>query len=176
MNRDGTIDEPLVINEHNMDNHALSGEFSSFQAYSNLRVNVISNSSIANLTYIQPNGTIILEANSSATNQGSGFCRISIPHGLIIGPYNVTIDNTAPSYINDSLYDDGDTRWMYFNYPNSGREVSIQGVDKTIPAVSLFARALVQLAVIVIVVGVVIAVALLVYFRKSRNKTPKAGR
>lgn len=257
LNRDGTIDEPLVIDEHNMDNHALSGEFSSFQAYSNLRVNVISNSSIASLIYIEPNGTIILGANSSATNQGSGFCRISIPHGLITGPYNVTIDNTAPSYVNDSLYDDGYTRWMYFNYPNSVREISIQGVDETVPAVSLLSpenktydtnkiqlifsvdesqslivyslddqpnrtidgnttmggisngthhvivyvkdlagntgssnivyfgvnvagetplSLLFQWPVLVILVGVVVAVGLFVYFRKSRNKTPKAGR
>lgn len=253
LNRDGTIDEPLLINDNNIDNHALSGEFSSFQAYSDLRVNVISNSSIASLTYIEPNGTIILEVNGSATNQGSGFCRVSIPHGLIIGPYNMTIDNTAPSYVNDSLYDDGATRWMYFNYPISGREVSIQGVDKTVPDVSLlspenitydtskvqlvfsvdgsissmayslddqanatidgnttisgisdgthhvvvYVRDLagnigssdriyfgvsvggetpsVQWAVIVIVAGVVVAVALLVYFRKRRNRTPKVG-
>lgn len=254
LNRDGTIDEPLVINEHNIDNHALSGELSSFQAYSNLRVNVISNSSIASLTYIEPNGTIILEANSSAMNQGSGFCRVIIPHGLMTGPYNVTIDNTPPSYINDSLYEDGGTRWMYFNYPNSGREVSIQGVDKTVPTVSLLSpenktydtdkiqlvfsvdespssiayslddqinatidgnttisgisngthyvvvyvrdfagntgssnrvyfgvnvageTPLVQWAVLVILVCVGIAVPLLVYFRKSRKKTRKAGR
>jgi parallel beta-helix repeat protein len=137
LNRDGIIDEPLLINDNNIDNHALSGELSSFQAYSNLRVNVISNSSIASLTYIEPNGTIILGWNGSATNQDSGFCRVSIPHGLVTGPYEVTIDNTAPSYVNDSLHDDGATRWMYFNYPNSGREVSIQGVDKTVPNVSL---------------------------------------
>lgn len=254
VNRDGIIDESLVIDQHNMDNHALSGQFSPFQAYSNLRVNVISNSSIASLTYSEPNGTIILEAANIAANQGSGFSRISIPHGLIAGPYKVTIDETAPSYINDSLYDDGNARWMYFNYPNSGREISIQGVDKTVPAVSLLSpenktydtdkiqlvfsvdespssivyslddqpnatidgnttinrisngthyvvvyvkdfagntgssnrvffgvnvageTPLVQWAVLVILVGGVIAVALLVYFRKSRNKTPKAGR
>jgi len=252
LNRDGLIDEPLVINDHNVDNHALAGEFSSFQAYSNLRVSVISNSSIASLTYIEPNGTIMLELGSS-TNQGSGFCRVSIPHGLITGPYNVTIDNAAPSYVNDSLYDDGASRWVYFNCPSSGREVSIQGVDKTIPNVSLLSpenktydtdkiqlvfsvdgsissmmyslddqtnttidgnttisvangthyvvvyvkdlagnagssnrvyfgvnvvgeSPLVQWAVLVIVVGVVAAVALFVYFRKRRNRTPKAGR
>jgi hypothetical protein len=47
----------------------------------------------------------------------------------------VTIDETNPLYVNYTLYDNGENRWIYFNYQNLGHEISIRGIDRTIPIV-----------------------------------------
>ena len=59
--------------------------------------------------------------------QSFGFCRVSIPKGLISPPYTVVIDDdlTEVFYFNDTLYDNGTHRWIYFAYEHSMREVNI---------------------------------------------------
>ncbi len=58
-------------------------------------------------------------------DQTSGFVRISIPHALMFEPYNVTVDGANPIYWNYSLYDDGESRWIYFSYEHSTVEIVI---------------------------------------------------
>jgi parallel beta-helix repeat protein len=135
--RNGIIDEPLVISDVNIDNHPLAGEFRSFETVYGYRVNVVSNSTVEDFSFFEPNGTIIFTTQERPTSQDYGFFRVSIPHGLMIGPYNVTIDERSPIYANYSLYDDGDSRWIFFNFQNLTRDVSVQGVDRTVPTVSV---------------------------------------
>jgi hypothetical protein len=137
LDKNGIIDEPLVISDVNIDNHPLAGEFQSFETVYGYRVNVVSNSTVEDFSFFEHNGTIRFMAQESVTSQDYGFFRVSIPHGLMIGPYNVTIDETNPIYANYSLYDDGDSRWLFFNFQNLEREVSIHGVDRTVPTVSI---------------------------------------
>jgi len=133
----GIIDEPFVISDVNIDNYPLAGEFRSFETAYSYRVNVVSNSTVMDFSFFEPNGTIRFATQESAASQDYGFFRVSIPHGLMIGPYNVTIDEKSPIYVNYTLYDDGDSRWIFFNFQNLTGEVSVQGVDRTVPAVSV---------------------------------------
>lgn len=135
--RNGIIDEPLVISDVNIDNHPLAGEFRSFGTVYEYRVNVVSNSTVEDFSFFEPNGTIRFATQESAASQDYGFFRVSIPHGLMIGPYNVTIDEKSPIYVNYTLYDDGDSRWIFFNFQNLTGEVSVQGVDRTVPTVAV---------------------------------------
>ena len=137
LDKNGILDEPFVISAVNIDNHPLAGEFQSFETVYGYRVNVVSNSTVEDFSFFEPNGTIRFTAQESATSQDYGFFRVSIPHGLMIGPYNVTIDEKNPIYANYSLYDDGDSRWIFFNFQNLTKEVSVQGTDRTIPTVSV---------------------------------------
>ena len=137
LDKNGIIDEPFVISDVNIDNYPLAGEFRSFETVYGYRVNVVSNSTIDGFSFFEPNGTIRFATQQSETSQDYGFFRVSIPHGLMIGPYNVTIDEKSPIYANYSLYDDGDSSWMFFNFQNLTGEVSVQGIDRTIPTVSV---------------------------------------
>jgi len=62
-----------------------------------------------------------------AGEMGIGFCRMCIPHELMSPPYTVIIDNgdTPVLYINDTLYENGTHRWMYFTYPPTTHQVTI---------------------------------------------------
>lgn len=135
--RNGIIDVPLVIGDGNVDNFPLAGEFRSFETSYGFRVNVASNSTVESFSFFEPNGTVRFTIQTSLTSQDYGFFRMSIPHGLIVEPFNVSVDEKSPSYVNYSLYDDGFSRWIYFDFQNLQHEVSVQGVDRTIPTVSV---------------------------------------
>jgi parallel beta-helix repeat protein len=135
--KNGIIDQSLVIGDGNVDGHPLAGEFQSFQTSYDYRVNVVSNLTIENFAFFESNGTIRFTAFGGLTDQDYGFCRVSIPHKLITDPFNVTVDEKTPFNVNYTLYDDGQNRWIYFNYQNLEGEISIQGVDRTVPVVSV---------------------------------------
>jgi parallel beta-helix repeat protein len=122
---DGIGDEAHVINADNVDNYPLMGMFSSFNTSLGYQVNVISNSSIDYFEYFEPSTAIRMHVSNITANQEFGFCRIMISHGLISEPYNVTVDGAEPQYVNYTLYDDGDNRWMYFSYQYSPHDVVI---------------------------------------------------
>jgi len=58
---------------------------------------------------------------------GCGFCRLRIPKNLIAPPYTVIIDNgeTTVLHYNETLYDNGTHRWIYFAYEHSAHEIEI---------------------------------------------------
>ncbi|TET64556.1 hypothetical protein E3J49_03900 [Candidatus Bathyarchaeota archaeon] len=122
--RDGIGDDAYISNEVK-DNFPLMGMFSSFNTSLGYHVNVISNSTIGNFQYFESNGTIRMYASNMTASQTYGFCRIRIPHALMSEPYNVTVDGANPTYWNYTLYDDGDNRWIYFNYEHSTLEIII---------------------------------------------------
>lgn len=125
--KDGIGDTPYLLSKNNTDNYPLMGVFSVFNTSLGYDVDVISDSSIASFAYFASNGTIGMQVLSSTGTQTIGLCRVRVPHGLMIEPYNVTVDGTNPLYRNYSVYDDGKSRWMYFEYQQSAREVVIQG-------------------------------------------------
>jgi parallel beta-helix repeat protein len=134
---DAIGDTTHTIDAYNMDFYPLFSRFSSFRVSQWYRVNVISNSTIQDFAYIQ-DGTIRMHATNSSATQSSGFMRVTIPKGLIGPPYTVRVDTETPTTLNDTLYDSATTRWIYFAYPHSTREVTIQGVpDTTPPTVSV---------------------------------------
>lgn len=134
-NHDGIEDieyliEPLLViktdsfvNVNVTDRYPLSGMFSSF-TQSTQTFNVISNSSIENFQYNQAESTITLQA----TTEGFGFCRIAIPHtAMDPDSISVVINEGQTQVLNPDyqLYDDGNSRWIYFAYPEGTQQIQI---------------------------------------------------
>jgi len=140
-NHDGLGDTSHAIDTNNTDNYPLVGPFSSFHAYAGLRVETISNSTINSFAYTNEDGTIRMQVTNTSASQTTGFMRTTIPRRLIREPYTVSIDAelTPVLNLNNSLYYNGTHRWIYFAYPHSTHEISIQGVlpDITPPVVSV---------------------------------------
>jgi len=123
-NFDGISDVAYVIDVNNIDHYPLLGRFSSYDIFKGRRVEIVSNSSINDLKFYTYNATIKIKL---CANEVHGFCRINIPHNLIMAPYNVTVRNSQVIHVNDTLYDDGHSRWMYISYDNLADEIMIQG-------------------------------------------------
>jgi parallel beta-helix repeat protein len=167
-NHDGIGDTPHIINSGNRDNYPLMGMFQSFSTSLNYNVDVVSNSTINEFEYLESTRTIMLQVSNTTANQTIGFCRISIPHSLINptnGPISVVIDNgqTQVLFLNNTLYDNGTNRWIYFTYPQSTHEILIAPELPTLLILPLF------------VITIVMATA--TYMRKRRfSKEPLCQR
>jgi parallel beta-helix repeat protein len=129
-NLNGLGDTPYTIDPMNKDNHPLMGEFHTFTTSVNQNVEIVSNSTIDQLQYLEPNSTIAFRASNTTPYQTVGFCRAGIPYILIDpnnGPISIIIDNgqTPVTFLNVSLSDNGTHRWIYFTYPQSTHEILI---------------------------------------------------
>jgi parallel beta-helix repeat protein len=126
--QDGIGDVAYAIDSDNFDSFPLMGTFSSFavpyrdQLY---EVSVISNSTILDFVFDTTNATMKLTVNG--TDGTYGFCRISIPHALVMPEIQVMIDNNATEllYANYNVSDNGFSRWIYFIYEHSTHTVII---------------------------------------------------
>lgn len=125
-NFDGIDDVAHEIDANNTDRHPLLGRFYSYEPFKGRPVEIVSNSSINDFTFFTHNLTMKIEIDP-VEDQGHGFCRINIPHKLMIEPYNVAVTNVQSVYINDTLYDDGHSRRIYLSYDHSADEIVIQG-------------------------------------------------
>ena len=125
-NFDGIDDVAHEIDANNTDRHPLMGRFYSYEPFKGRPIEIVSNSSINDFTFFTHNLTVKIEIDP-VEDQGHGFCRINIPHRLMIEPYNVTVTNVQSVSINDTLYDDGYSRWIYLSYDHSADEIVIQG-------------------------------------------------
>jgi parallel beta-helix repeat protein len=123
--QDGIGDSPHVLRTNNQDNYPLMGMFSSFKTSLECDVYVVSNSTIEDFEFCEPNNTIVMHVSNVTLNQTFGFVRICIPHALMNETYHVTINGTEPYYINYSLADNGTHRWIYFSYQHSTQEVIV---------------------------------------------------
>jgi parallel beta-helix repeat protein len=126
----GIGDTPNILDSANIDNFPLKGMFHAFNTTLNYEVDIVSDSATGELEYVEPDRIIRLQVSNTTANQTVGFCRMSIPHNLI-DPYNdsisVVIDDalTPVLFLNNTLYDNGTHRWIYFTYPLSTHEVLI---------------------------------------------------
>ena len=127
LTRDGVGDSWYEINENNTDRYPLMGMFHSFKASLGYDVNVISNSTIEDFEYFESNSTIRIHVSNITANQTCGFCRLCIPKDLMPPPYTVIIDDglTEVLHLNDTVYDNGTYRWIYFAYPHSTHEIHV---------------------------------------------------
>ena len=112
---------------NNTDHFPLMGMFSRFNTTLAMHVNVITNSTLEAFEYFAVNSTIRIHVSNQTANQVFGFCRISIPKGLIAPPYNVTVNDGVVQvlHFNDTLYDNSTHRWIYFAYPHSDLTINI---------------------------------------------------
>jgi len=122
---DGIGEDEYIIDKNNKDNYPLMGMFSSFNTTLGKNVNVISNSTIENFEYFDSNSTIKMHVSNMTADQTFGFCRVCIPHTLMNETYHVTVDDAEPHYVNYTLYDDGENRWIYFSYEHSTLKIII---------------------------------------------------
>jgi len=123
--QDGIGDIPNAINANNTDHFPLMGIFSDFPVTWEEKIyhtTTICNSSISAFKFDQVNRMIRFNVTGE---EGTGFCRVCIPHDLMGPPYTVTVDGYSPQYVNYTLYDNGTHRWIYFTYLHSTREVTI---------------------------------------------------
>lgn len=125
---DGLGDTDQIIDDNNRDRYPLMGVFQTFSIFYKDKfsdVGVISNSTILKFVFEDANNTIRLTVNG--TDGTYGFCRISIPHALIMPELMVIIDDNATTvlYANYNLRDDGSCRWIYFAYQHSVHEIII---------------------------------------------------
>jgi parallel beta-helix repeat protein len=119
---DGIGDTPF-----HLDNYPLMGMFHSFNTSQGYAVDVISNSTINDFEYSESNSTIKVYVSNMTSDQTFGFCRVRIPHTLMNETTVVTVlvNGTEPYYWNYTLYDDGNSRWIYFEYEHSTLEIVI---------------------------------------------------
>jgi len=124
---DGIGDTSHVIDASNEDNRPLMGVFHSFNTSLGYNVNVISNSTIEDFTFLESNSTIRMYVSNSSATQSFGFCRVCIPKGLMSPLYTVIIDDglTEVLYFNGTVHDNGTHMWIYFAYEHSTHKVDI---------------------------------------------------
>ncbi len=126
-NLDGIGDSWYEIDENNADHYPLMGVFHSFNTSQGYTVDVVSNSTINCFEYFESNSTIKMYVSNMTVNQTFGFCRVRIPYTLMneTAPITVLVKGTEPYYWNYTLYDDGNNKWIYFNYQHSTLEIVI---------------------------------------------------
>jgi len=124
-NMDGVGDSSYEIDLMDIDHYPLMGMFSDFSATleeETYHVTTVCNSTISAFEFDEVNRIIRFNVTGE---EGMGFCRVCIPHALTEPPYTVTVDRQSPLYVNDTLYDNGTHRWIYFTYQHSTHEVEI---------------------------------------------------
>jgi parallel beta-helix repeat protein len=142
-NHDGIGDTAFVIDESNADQYPLVGLFSDFGSSGGTYLSFVSNVTLTDLEYFASNSTIRVSVSSSSDTDTYGFCRICVPQSLISPPYTVVIDDglREPLYFNDSLFDNGTHRWIYFAYSLPAHEVSVSVIPE-FPSIAIIAMTL----------------------------------
>lgn len=165
-NFDGIDDVAHEIDVNNTDHYPLLGRFFSYEAFKGQQVEFVSNSSLNDFKFHAYNATIKIKLGANG-GQVYGFCRINIPHNLMIAPYNVTVKNSQFVYVNDTLHDDGYSRWMYLSYDNSADEITIHG--QVPPNFAGSQELPFTWIVFAAVVVAVVCIIILVYLRRVRK-------
>jgi parallel beta-helix repeat protein len=96
--KNGFGDTPYAIDSDNQDNHPLMGLFMDFLAVwqeTTYHVTAISDRSLSEFQFSQPNKAISFKINNPDNH--SGFCRMSVPLTLLGGPYTLELDGLPPS-------------------------------------------------------------------------------
>jgi len=133
---DGIGDSPHVLNANNKDNYPLMGTFVSFETSAAGNVDIVSNSTIEDFTYLNSSGTIKMHVSNATTDQESGFFRATIPHDLMLPPYNVTINGNPTNY--NTIYENDTLSIIYFTYQHSTLEIDIIPELPTLVLLPLF--------------------------------------
>jgi parallel beta-helix repeat protein len=124
---DGIGDDSYSLDENNRDRFPLAGVYHSVNTHSGYRIDVVSNSTVETLCWLESNKTLKIRV-SNGTLEQTGFCRIRIPHSLIEpNDVSVLIDEgqTPILYQNLALHDDGTYRWTMIVYPSSAHEITV---------------------------------------------------
>ena len=126
---DGILDKPYQINLLNKDNYPLAGRVYCF--YANMPDGlgdffyVVSNSTIEDFEYFDSNHTIVMHVSNMTADQKAGFCRLTIPHELMLPPYVVKVNGTEVEY--ETIYENytEGISIIYFAYEHSMLEIAV---------------------------------------------------
>lgn len=140
-NHDGIGDIKYEIDSSNVDNNPLLGVFQTFNTSLGYFVDVVSNSTTQNFEYFELNRTITMYVSSLTPTQTYGFCRMAISNELMnASAIRIVIDNdeTAVSYPNYNLHNNGTYVWIYFEYEHSTHRIDIMPEFPSIVIMPLF--------------------------------------
>jgi parallel beta-helix repeat protein len=123
--QDGIANEPYILDETNQDNHPLMGQFYNFAVTSTgpvEHVTLVCNSTISDFVFAHNSQTISFSV--TGTDGMTGFCRVTIPHNLQNGSYEVFIDG-APPLTMKTVASNSTHSIVYFTYRHSTRQIVI---------------------------------------------------
>jgi parallel beta-helix repeat protein len=123
---DGIGDTPYVIDADNQDNYPLMGPFTEFSVYLEdvtYHVDVVSNSTLSDFNFNQPDK--LINFNVTGPDDTLGFCRVTIPKILLGGPYTVLVDNLSPTTLTETS--NGIHTFLCFTYSHTTKNVKIIG-------------------------------------------------
>jgi parallel beta-helix repeat protein len=121
-NSDGIGNDVYVIHYPNVDAYPLTGMFSILETPLDYTVEIVCNSTISNISYYPSNSTIAMTVSNMTSTQTYGFCRLTIPHGLMQPPYSVLINGTSvlPTIVEENAY-----TIIYISYEHSTLEIIV---------------------------------------------------
>jgi parallel beta-helix repeat protein len=134
-NGDGIGDTPYVIDVDNQDSYPLMGPINMFDAGTwngtSYNVDVVSNSTVSDF-YFNPYEGAFLEFKVTGEAGTSGFCRVTIPRGLLWTEdgWVVLVDGEPVDY---SQIQDENFTYLYFTYVHSTHEIQIIGTHVIVP-------------------------------------------
>jgi len=161
---DGIGDIPYIIDENNQDNYPLMAPIYAFDAgtweWTHYFVDVVSDSTVSDF-YFDPSEGPFLRFNVIAPDDASGFCRVTVPKGLLWTPdvWTVKVDDQT---VTPNIVEAGENTYFYFTYSHSTKTVEIRGKE-AIPEFPMWAPILLML--------IVLAVAL-AFYKRRLSKTP----
>jgi parallel beta-helix repeat protein len=130
--KDGFIwSTPYNISENNQDNHPLTAPIYLFDAgtweWTQYIVYVVSNSTPSDFSF-NPEEGALLRFNVEGEAGTTGFCRVSIPKGLLSaeGDWTVLVDRAS---VTPTIDEDATNTYLYFTYNHSTKTVEIIGTD-----------------------------------------------
>jgi|GEM_PF-1052629 len=125
-NADGIGDSPHVLDAKNVDHYPLIGQFLSFDLARGT-LELITNSNIEDLNYLEANSTIEMHVSNATTDQTQGFARFTIPYTLINAPeISVIVDDGAtPLIFYNTTYQNETFRWIYVEFPLTTHKIDL---------------------------------------------------
>jgi len=123
---DGISDASYILDKTNQDNHPLMGLFSDFIVIPETtpeHTTVICNSTISDFKFNSADK--VISFNVTGPNETMGFCRVTIPHRLLSGSYEVLVDGLPPLASKELASSNSTHTVLYFTYIHSTRQVII---------------------------------------------------
>jgi len=131
---DGVGDKPYEIDTKNIDRFPLMGKFFEFTTLTEMeqkvKVQIVSNSTISNfrfIKYFRPErgqNISLIKFTSTVDSNCTSFCRITIPHLLLQGPYEVLVNGTPPIMLRE-IASTATYTTLYFTYINSNQVIIV---------------------------------------------------
>jgi len=130
-NNDGIGDISYIFDENNQDNYPLMEPIYAFDAgtWEGTRyfVDVVSNSTVSDF-YFNPLEGPFLGFSVTALDDKTGFCRVTVPTGLLWtdDAWTVKVNNQT---ITPDIMEAGGNTYFYFTYSHSAKIIEIRGTE-----------------------------------------------